>query len=350
VLNGAAGYDTLLGGLGSDTLNGGDGNDILDGGAAADVMTGGLGDDTYYVDAPSDRVAEGSAAGGTDLVISSISYSLMNKGYVENLTLNGTSAINATGNYLANVLTGNSGANLLIGGFGDDTYIVNRFNDAVTEGAAAGGIDLVLSSVTYSLVGRGYVENLTLTGANAINGAGNSHNNVLTGNNAANQLQGAAGNDVLYGEGGDDTLFGQYADDVLFGGAGEDLLYGHHGADVLKGGEGADLLDGGAGADRFVFDASLGAGNVDTIVGFAPIHDTIELDIDVFTEVNSGVLDADAFIIGSSAADGEDRIIYDSATGALYYDEDGLGGAAQIQFATLSPGLALTQNDLFGVG
>jgi Ca2+-binding RTX toxin-like protein len=40
---------------------------------------------------------------------------------VENLTLTGTSAINGTGNALANQITGNSGANTLDGGAGADT-------------------------------------------------------------------------------------------------------------------------------------------------------------------------------------------------------------------------------------
>ncbi|MBK7005378.1 MAG: hypothetical protein IPH37_09645 [Burkholderiales bacterium] len=46
---------------------------------------------------------------GIDLVKSSVSLTLAAN--VENLTLTGSSAINATGNSLANVLTGNSAAN-----------------------------------------------------------------------------------------------------------------------------------------------------------------------------------------------------------------------------------------------
>ncbi len=55
------------------------------------------------------------------------------------------------------------------------------------------GTDLVQSSVTHTLAAN--VENLTLTGANAIDGTGNALNNVLTGNSAANTLSGAAGDD-----------------------------------------------------------------------------------------------------------------------------------------------------------
>jgi Ca2+-binding RTX toxin-like protein len=51
------------------------------------------------------------------------------------------------------------------------------------------------------------------------------------------------------------------------------------------------------------------------------------------------------FYVGSAAQDANDRIIYNSGTGALYYDADGSGSAAMIQFAQLSSGLALTQQD-----
>ena len=60
------------------------------------------------------------------------------------------------------------------------------------------------SSVAYTLAAN--LENLTLTGATAINGTGNTLNNVLRGNAAANILIGGVGADVLTGLGGADTF------------------------------------------------------------------------------------------------------------------------------------------------
>ena len=122
-LIGDSGNDALEGDAGNDFLSGGYGNDILDGGTGADQLLGGSGNDTYVVDDAGDTVDETGGDsiddGGTDLVKSSISYTLGN--YVENLMLTGSAAINGTGNALNNILTGNSGANILTGGAGADT-------------------------------------------------------------------------------------------------------------------------------------------------------------------------------------------------------------------------------------
>jgi Ca2+-binding RTX toxin-like protein len=200
---------------------------VVDGGAGADTLTGGAGNDTYVVDNAGDRVTE-AASGGIDLVQSSITHTLAAE--VENLTLTGTAAINGTGNALANAITGNSGANVLDGGAGadtldggagadtlnggadNDTYVVDNAADRVIE-LAGGGIDLVQSSITYTLAAE--VENLTLTGTAAINGTGNALGNVITGNSGSNRLHGGAGNDTLTGGGGRDVLTGGTGADVF---------------------------------------------------------------------------------------------------------------------------------------
>jgi serralysin len=109
------------------------------------------------------------------------------------------------------------------GGTGNDIYMVDNAKDSVTENANE-GIDTVQSTRTYTLGAN--LENLTLTGTSAINGTGNTLDNVLTGNSAANTLTGGAGNDTLDGGAGNDTLTGGTGNDVYrFGpGAGQDTL------------------------------------------------------------------------------------------------------------------------------
>ncbi|GKT21586.1 putative Ig domain-containing protein [Acidovorax sp. SUPP3334] len=210
----------------ANTLTGNSGANRLDGGAGADAMTGGAGNDVYVVDNAGDTVTE-AANGGTDAVESSITHAL--SANVENLTLTGTAAINATGNALANTLTGNSGANRLdggagadamSGGAGNDVYVVDSASDTVTEGAN-GGTDTVESSIAYTLGSE--VENLTLTGSAALNGTGNALNNRLLGNAGANTLTGGAGADYLDGAAGADTLIGGVGSDTYWLGRGYGL-------------------------------------------------------------------------------------------------------------------------------
>lgn len=175
---------------------------------------------------------------------------------------------------------------------------------------------------------------------------GTASSETLNGTSGADTIQGLAGNDRLYGREGNDRLEGGSGRDYLYGSTGDDTLLGGSGNDYLYGGSGRDVLTGGANRDSFVFDTSLGASNIDRITDFSVADDTIRLDNAVFTAFGwNGTMPSRAFYVGAAAHDSTDRIIYNSTTGALSYDRDGTGSAAAIQFAELSPGLALTYQD-----
>ena len=293
-------------------------------------MFGGAGDDIYIVDATGDRVFEtttttsGIDSTGLDTVKSSVSFNLgLNAGtqFVEGLTLTGVANTNATGNALNNLLQGNTGNNTLnggtgtdqlLGGDGNDLYFVDDLSDRVfetttlTSNINAGGIDTVISSITYNLdlyAGIRFAEHLTLTGAGNLNGTGNALGNRITGNDGANQLNGGLGNDTLIG---------------------------------------------GLGADRFVFNSALGATNIDRISDFTDGQDKIRLDDAIFVGLTvAGVLDPNAFVANASgqAENASQHIIYETDTGRLFYDIDGLDGVGRVQFAVMGIGLAIDNTD-----
>lgn len=280
--------DALIfnGSSGSDVLRGYDFNDVLHGNGGNDTLRGGSGNDKLY------------GGEGAD-------------------TLYGDNGNDA--------LTGGNGNDSLTGGAGNDTLRGDAGNDTLKGGT---GIDVLYG-------GAGDDKLYGEDGADTLyGGAGND------------QLQGGAGKDVLKGESGNDNIRGGIDNDTLFGDAGNDILYGEAGNDALYGGTGLDTLYGGAGSDRFVFDTTLGKSNIDTIKDFDVRYDTILLDDDVFRKVGAvGDLAASAFVIGTQALDANDRIIYNKSTGALYYDADGSGSGAAVQFATLGKNLALTASD-----
>jgi Ca2+-binding RTX toxin-like protein len=294
-------------------------------------MTGGSGDDVYVVDNAKDTVTEKPNEGNDTIETTLTSLSIAKLSAIENLTYTGLSNAMLVGNASVNRLTGNSGDDRLDGGIGGDSligrrgndlYIVDDVNDTIIE-AIDEGTDSVQSSVTFTL--SDYVENLTLTGKAAINGTGNNQNNTLTGNTAAN------------------TLSGGHGDDTLDGGAGNDTLSGGDSTDVLIGGLGNDLLTGGSGADKFRFEKVLGKTNIDTITDFATGIDRIELDDAIFKKLvgATGQLTADKFTPTNESQDLTDYIVAKTVqvngvgSTALFYDADGSGKGAAIQFATL---------------
>jgi hypothetical protein len=306
-------------------ITGNSGNNVLDGGLGKDTLIGGTGNDIYVVDNVGDIITE-NLNEGTDLVYSNVTYTLATN--IENLTLQGTTAINGTGNELNNSITGNSANNILtggigndilngglgtdtlIGGVGNDVYVVDNVGDIITEKVNE-GTDTVNSSITYILGNN--LEKLTLTGTSAINGTGNTLDNIITGN---------AGNNTLIGNAGIDTLTGNAGNDILVGGFGN------------------DILTGGTGADIFRFNAS--NEGLDNIKDFKVAElDIIQVSAAGFGgSLAVGTLTASQFISGAgitAANSSSQRFIYNTTNGALFYDADGNGlGSSAVQLATLT--------------
>ncbi|RMI03491.1 calcium-binding protein (plasmid) [Sinorhizobium meliloti] len=389
VLNGNAGSDTITGGGGDDTYDGGSGFDVLNfqdaynastafrgislnaatgtvvdqfgfsetfqnfeeyrGTQFADSMIGSSIDETFVGLGGRDAINGGAGVdtvrydrdaqvGATKGVTVNLTTGVAQDSFGSQDTLSGIENVrgtnfkdsitgNSSANFLrafagADTLNGATGADVMRGGAGDDTYYVDNGGDIVDENADSGaGIDTVRSGISFSIANttaaKGSVENLQLIGTGAINGTGNALNNVLIGNNAANTLNGDAGDDLINGGLGNDTLIGS------------------------------------TGLDTFSFSTGLNATtNVDTINGFSVAEDTVKLENGIFTAiVGTGVLTAAQFVASAAGAavDASDRIIYETDTGKLFYDNNGNAAGGSVHFATVSANLALTSADFFVV-
>ncbi|TIU27342.1 MAG: glycosyl hydrolase family protein, partial [Mesorhizobium sp.] len=140
--------------------------------------------------------------------------------------LTGTDAADIlNGGSFDDVLDGGAGADKMSGGLGNDTYRVDNAFDVVIEAEGA-GIDVVITSMTYSLSGQ-QIEQLTLTGVADIDAMGNELDNTLVGNAGSNLLDGGVGIDKMEGGAGDDTYYVDNAlDRVVEGGAaGNDWVF-----------------------------------------------------------------------------------------------------------------------------
>jgi len=451
-LMGNGGADDLRGVNGDDTLNGGSGSDKLNGGAGIDTMIGGIGNDTYYISTAGDRAVE-NAGEGTDLVYSNRTFTL--QANVENLTLQGTTNINGTGNELLNKIIGNSfkntlaglaGNDTLDGGSGDDTLDGGSGNDTLQGGAGTdvlrggsgndsldggtgndtlhgdNGNDTLLGTSGFDTLNGGAGTDLldggdstdtlnggdgsdTLIGGNGadtLNGGpgsdellGGTANDILSGGAGNDKLDGGTGNDVMTGGGDNDRYFvdsagdqvveslnagidklissislpflpanvenvsligsadlnaeGNLLDNDMVGNTGDNMLNGRKGNDTIHLGQGNDTGTGGEGSDSFVLDAAIGATEADAITDFAAGTDTLVLDNAIFAALGAGALNAGQFILTTDTpAGGDDFLVYDEATGSLYYDADGTGTTA-VLIATFGDGttpVTLTAADI----
>ena len=256
-------------------------------------------------------------------------------------TLNGTAGVDVIyGLAGKDVILGRGGLDVLDGGDGADVYLVGvakdhggaEFRDTGTSGidevrftSATANSTLTLyagdTGIERVVIGTGTAAAAVSTGTTTlgINASALTYAISLVGNAGANSLAGGAGNDSL------------------FGGNGNDSLSGGAGNDQLRGGGGSDSLTGNAGSDWFIFDSTPNAAsNKDTLTDFAPGIDKLQFSKSVFKGLSVGALKTEAFWSGpgvTAAHDASDRLMYNSSTGALYYDSDGSGPASAVQVA-----------------
>ena len=304
-------------------ITGGGGNDILNGGAGADTLIGGLGSDTYTVDNVGDVVDESGDVAGTDLVQSSVTFSLLDGahaiGDIDNLTLTGALVINGTGNALVNKITGNTGANIIEGKELGDTLDGAAGIDTLSYASSGSGVTITLNGAIETTGAGGDAQDDKIK--NFENIIGSASIDTLTGDGLANVIDGGAGADIMAGLAGNDTYVvdnvGDKANELAAGGTDlvkssvdftldvnvENLTYdngvaadlafkgtGNALANIITGGAGNDRLDGKAGIDTMIgglgndtYVVDVAGDKVTEVAGAGTGIDTIETTLATFS-------------------------------------------------------------------
>lgn len=293
-LKGGSGDDDLSGDDGNDKLNGDDGDDFISGGLGEDNLSGGTGNDDLSGDDGNDKL---NGDDGDDLIDGGMGKDTLTGGNGDDELSGDDGNDSLLGGIGDDYLDGGFGNDTLSGGLGDDTYQIDSSRDKINESANS-GTDTVISSVSYEL-GKN-LENLTLTGT-AFSAEGNKLANTLIGNDVAN---------------------------------------------LLEGGEGHDVLTGNGGADSFVFSAKGKAASSDVITDFTQGQDTLLVE----AKGLKGELSANQFKSTTSGAvlalDADDRFVFQTDTGNLYYDRDGSGSSEMVLLVTLTGVSTLTSADI----
>jgi Ca2+-binding RTX toxin-like protein len=326
-LSGLGGNDTLLGSAKDDTLLGGDGNDSLEGGQGVNTLDGGTGDDTLYGGRFGDSSETGGAGadhfaldfGGTARVTDFSSG-------VDKIRLDGNlfSSVGASGDYSAGDVRFYSAAGATAAHDADDRFVYdsstgNMYYDA--DGTGAGSAQFLGTLQGAPSIGATDVEVINGTSPTPTPTPGTS----LNGTNNA---------------------------DTLVGGAGNDTIFGNSGNDWIEGRGGNDQLSGGSGQDSYVF-REFGASNADTLLNFDSNWDAMRFDNAAFTALGADghfvAGDARFFAAAGASAghDADDRIVYNTSTGQLYYDADGAGGADAQLVATIQGGGTVAAQDIW---
>lgn len=382
-LNGSNGADNGLGGYsdGNDVVSARAGGDTLLGDPGDDNLNGGSGFDTLsysqsYFDPRALRGVDVDAAAGTaiDPWGHNDTFTLFEDFWGSKLadTIRGSTRNESFSGLGGNdIIDGRGGFDTVV--YGQDASFdgrlginanlgTGRIKDSFGNTDRVSGIEAVDGTFARDVfIGSARDETFGgLAGKDYFNGKGGFDTIDFSGNTSPIAVQvalgsgsGQIGNDG-WGQSetavGIENIIGSRRDDQIFGDNRANLLVGGGGDDRLGGNGGSDTLTGNGGADRFQFGAPLSDSgsnrNVDTVTDFRPGVDALVIDSN-FSALGDTV-EAAEFRKGAAATNGNHHLIYNPATGELFYDANGAGGADQILFALLSRNLALTAGD-FGV-
>ncbi|BAQ65371.1 Calx-beta domain-containing protein [Geminocystis sp. NIES-3709] len=224
------------------------------------------------------------------------------------------------------------------------TYKGDANNPTLANVGTGNDVQLfTISNIPITTNGTGLPDTISGgVGINIINGGG--ANDSLLGGIFSDTLDGGSGNDTLIGGNGNDSLFGGGGNDRLLGDDGNDTINAGSGNDTLIGGNGNDSLIGGSGVDFFLF--NFPNDGIDRVTDFKVTEDKIGISASGFGGgLTTGILGNNQFSIGSSATTADQRFIYNSSTGALFFDDDGNGANSAVQIASLNTRLTLTASN-----
>ena len=325
--HGGDGNDTLSAGRSSDMF-GDAGNDVLIADNIGSEMTGGTGNDSFVFIEAGSGAAVHDFATGVDKIRLDAGGSM--------------SALGASGNFAAGDARFHTGA---AAHDADDRVIYNASSgelwyDGDGNGSASAMLIANLQAGATVVATDIAVDNGSAQGGQAINGTAN--NDTLTGGAGNDTINGNAGADLIQGLGGNDSLIGSTGWDTIQGGDGNDWVHG---------GGWSDTVTGGAGSDSFVWNDA-GTNTRDTVTDFASGTDELLFDNAFFAALgaNSAWASGDGRFWAAAGAtaghEADDRLVYNTSNGNLYYDADGSGaGAAQV-IATFQGGVSIAASDI----
>jgi Ca2+-binding RTX toxin-like protein len=314
------GVDTV-----SDLGNGTDAVQLNTGTLSATLAKAWTASNVSYNNGIATITANGLAVNLSNIYLGTNGFTITNNGNNKSVSLTGSELTDTIiGGSGADTLSGRAGNDILTGGAGADTFVIDSGSDNISDFGFGQDILSITSGISIEVdVYQSWIAN-----SKTINN-GNTSLNSHGFNLNLSAVKSGNGFD-LTNTSAQASFIGSQKNDMLNGGTGTDTLNGHLGNDTLVGDSGADI---------FVFDTKLNATtNVDIIEGFEQGTDIIHLDDAIFSKLKNINLSADNIYVVNDARDANgknDYLVYNSSTGALSYDADGIGSKGPIQFATL---------------